>query len=78
MSAGLSNISASLDPHQIPNDNNEQLIKGARALAAGEVLNMSEAEIMSRLAQEIPAELEGIGYQGDDESWARGISEEEF
>ena len=48
----VGNISASNNPSQVPHDYIEQLKKGARALAAGEVLGLSEEEILAALSRQ--------------------------
>ena len=46
MITAAGNLSASLDPTQIPNDANDQIIKGAAALAAGNELGLSVEETL--------------------------------
>ena len=46
MITAAGNLSASLDPAQIPNDANDQIIKGATALAAGNELGLSVEETL--------------------------------
>ena len=50
--AGQQNISASNDPHQIPNDATEVLIKGAEAVSAGKTLGLSEEETLAAVSRQ--------------------------
>ena len=46
------NVSASLDPKQIPNDANDGLIKSAAKFAAGKELGLSEEETLSAISRQ--------------------------
>ena len=52
----VGNSSASLDPKQIPNDANDQLLKGAAALAAGRTLGLSTEEVLAAVSRQARAE----------------------
>mgnify|MGYP003113298144 CR=1 FL=1 len=55
--AGLGNISASNDPLLQQSDANEQLLKGAEAIAAGRTLGLSDDEALSLLSRKRKREL---------------------
>ena len=53
----VGNSSASNDPKQIPNDANDQLMKGAAALAAGRTLGLSEEEVLAAVSRQARADM---------------------
>ena len=61
------NVSASLDPKQVPNDANDGLIKSAAKFAAGKELGLSEEEVLSAISRQARAEMRAQapgGYAG--------------
>ena len=69
----IGNTSASNDPKQIPHDATEQLLKGAKKLAAGAELGLSEEETLAATSRQYRRQQQREAYRGRTKSEARWL-----
>lgn len=68
--SNIGNSSASNDPHQIPNDSTEILLKGAAKAAAGKELGLEEEQVLAAVSRQFTRDRQRAAYANRNQSLA--------